>query len=279
MKKILFLLLSIGSFACSNNEFKEHESGLQYKFIEHNEKAQKPNLGDGLLVSLKYTSIDDSILFDRTFRVKYDSVSHQGGSIEDAFSLMHKGDSAEFRITAKDFINHTVGADKFPDFIDRNSKLKFYIRLKDISTPEEMESMKVRINSERKAAETMLLDDYIARNEIETKPSESGLFFLAEEPGKGKMPKVNDTVVVHYTGMFLDGTIFDSSRKRNEAFSFILGTGQVIQAWDEGIAMMKIGEKARFIIPSNLAYGKKGFRELIPPFSTLIFDVELLEIK
>lgn len=279
MKKIIYLLLIVGTIACNNTGFKEHESGLQYKFIEHNDEAQKPDLGDGLVISLKYTSEDDSVLFDGPFRIKLDTVSHKGGSIEDAFSLMHRGDSAEFLILAKDFINHTIGADKFPEFVDRNSKLKFYIRLKEILSPEEMEQMQARLNADQKAAETMLLDDYIQRNEIVTKQTESGLYFIEKESGKGAKPNTNDSVIVHYTGMFLDGTIFDSSIKRNETFGFILGIGQVIPGWDEGISMMKTGEKARFIIPSNLAYGKKGFTDLIPPFTTLIFDVELIYIK
>lgn len=279
MRKILYLLLLIGSFACGNGGFDQHESGLLYKFIEQNETAQKPKLGDGLLIALKYTSEDDSVLFDEVFRLELVPVSHKGGSIEDALAMMHKGDSAEFLIAAKGFINHSVKADFFPKFVDRNSKLKFYIRLKDISSPEEMETMQASIDVNKKAAETMLLDDYLQRNEIEEQPTESGLYFIKKEEGKGIKPQLNDSVTVHYTGMFLDGTIFDSSRKRDEPFAFILGIGQVIPGWDEGIALMKEGSKARFLIPSSLAFGKKGFNESIPPFTSLMLDVELIKVK
>ncbi len=97
--------------------------------------------------------------------------------------------------------------------------------------------------------------------------------------GNGASPKNGDTVVVHYTGWLTDGVKFDSSVDRNDPFSFVLGTGQVIQGWDEGVATLKVGDKARFTIPPELAYGKDGYPGLIPPNSTLIFEVELLGIS
>ncbi|HRW68136.1 FKBP-type peptidyl-prolyl cis-trans isomerase, partial [Lentimicrobium sp.] len=92
-------------------------------------------------------------------------------------------------------------------------------------------------------------------------------------------PVAGKTVKVHYTGTLLDGTKFDSSVDRGQPFEFVLGQGQVIQGWDEGIAMMKKGGKARLIIPSAIAYGENGRMPTIPPSATLIFDVELIDFK
>jgi FKBP-type peptidyl-prolyl cis-trans isomerase FkpA len=97
--------------------------------------------------------------------------------------------------------------------------------------------------------------------------------------GGGASPKTGDTVTVHYTGWLTDGKKFDSSVDRDEPFSFVLGAGQVIQGWDEGVATMKIGDKARLTIPGEKAYGSQGYPGLIPPNATLIFEVELLEIS
>jgi FKBP-type peptidyl-prolyl cis-trans isomerase FkpA len=97
--------------------------------------------------------------------------------------------------------------------------------------------------------------------------------------GAGPMPKRGDTVTVHYTGWLIDGTKFDSSVDRDEPFSFVLGTGQVIQGWDQGVAGMRVGDKARLTIPSELAYGEHGYPGAIPPKATLIFEVELLSIS
>ncbi len=97
--------------------------------------------------------------------------------------------------------------------------------------------------------------------------------------GKGPAPKRGQTVTVHYTGWLTDGTKFDSSVDRHEPFSFVLGTGQVIQGWDQGVAGMRVGDKARLTIPPELAYGARGYPGAIPPNATLIFEVELLSIS
>jgi FKBP-type peptidyl-prolyl cis-trans isomerase FkpA len=96
--------------------------------------------------------------------------------------------------------------------------------------------------------------------------------------GNGATPKKGDTVVVHYTGWLPDGTKFDSSLDRNDPFAFALGTGQVIQGWDEGVATMQVGDKVKLTIPPEKAYGADGYPGAIPPNATLIFEVELLSI-
>ena len=109
--------------------------------------------------------------------------------------------------------------------------------------------------------------------------TESGLQYIEIVEGAGTSPKPGDLVVVHYTGMFLDGKKFDSSVDRNEPFQFVIGQGQVIAGWDEGVMSMKIGGKRKLTIPPHLAYGERGAGGVIPPNATLEFEVELLEIK
>lgn len=110
----------------------------------------------------------------------------------------------------------------------------------------------------------------------DTITTKSGLKYLVLSKGTGAPAELNKNVEVHYTGYLTDGKVFDSSVERGDPIEFILGTGQVIAGWDEGIALMNVGDKLRLIIPSNLAYGEKGAGKIIPPNSTLIFDVELL---
>ncbi len=97
--------------------------------------------------------------------------------------------------------------------------------------------------------------------------------------GTGAAPKHGETVTVHYTGWLANGTKFDSSVDRREPFAFALGTGQVIGGWDQGVATMRVGDKARLTIPPELAYGAAGYPGAIPPNATLIFEVELLSIS
>ena len=96
--------------------------------------------------------------------------------------------------------------------------------------------------------------------------------------GTGASPKSGDTVTVHYTGWLTNGAKFDSSVDRNDPFAFVLGHGQVIQGWDQGVAAIRVGDKSRFTIPPELAYGASGYPGAIPPNATLIFEVELLSI-
>lgn len=109
--------------------------------------------------------------------------------------------------------------------------------------------------------------------------TDSGLQYKELKIGKGNYPQKGDKVVVHYTGKLEDGTVFDSSLDRNVPFEFPLGQGRVIKGWDEGLATMKIGGKRTLIIPPDLGYGSRGAGDRIPPNSSLIFEVELLDIK
>ena len=109
--------------------------------------------------------------------------------------------------------------------------------------------------------------------------TESGLRYQIIQKGTGKAAEKGKTVSVHYKGQLADGTVFDSSYKRNQPIDFSLGVGQVIKGWDEGIQLLKVGDKARFVIPSHLGYGSQGAGGVIPPNATLIFDVELMDVK
>jgi FKBP-type peptidyl-prolyl cis-trans isomerase FkpA len=107
----------------------------------------------------------------------------------------------------------------------------------------------------------------------------SGLKYQDLKVGEGQEARKGDVVEVHYTGWLTDGKKFDSSLDRNRPFSFKLGAGMVIKGWDEGVAGMKVGGKRKLTIPPELGYGARGAGDVIPPNSTLVFEVELLKVK
>ena len=109
--------------------------------------------------------------------------------------------------------------------------------------------------------------------------TDSGLRYKILQKGDGKSAEKGNMVSVHYKGQLADGTVFDSSYKRNQPLDFQVGVGQVIPGWDEGICLLNVGDKARLVIPSDLGYGSAGAGGVIPPNATLIFDVELMGVK
>ncbi|PCE64297.1 peptidylprolyl isomerase [Sediminicola luteus] len=131
---------------------------------------------------------------------------------------------------------------------------------------------------ERKAAEKARQEAELEKIAEGFEKTASGLRYKILEPGSGAQAEKGKKVSVHYEGSLLSGQVFDSSFQRNQPIDFTLGIGQVIPGWDEGIALLKIGDKARFVIPSDLAYGSAGAGGVIPPNATLIFDVELVAV-
>ena len=126
-----------------------------------------------------------------------------------------------------------------------------------------------------KAAGEAFLAENAKKDGVVTLPS--GLQYQVLKEGNGKKPSGTDQVVCHYEGTLIDGTVFDSSYKRNEPATF--GLNQVIAGWTEGVQLMSEGAKYRFFIPYNLAYGERGAGAQIPPFAALVFDVELIQVK
>lgn len=133
--------------------------------------------------------------------------------------------------------------------------------------------------AEREAAAKKQQEELLGELSQGFEKTSSGLRYKMVSEGNGKKAEKGKTVSVHYKGMLPDGTVFDSSYKRKQPIEFPLGKGHVIEGWDEGIQLLKEGDKARFVIPSNLAYGSRGAGGVIPPNATLVFDVELVKVK
>ncbi|WP_245688905.1 peptidylprolyl isomerase [Riemerella columbipharyngis] len=129
---------------------------------------------------------------------------------------------------------------------------------------------------EKKAAEEA---KKLERMKSEMTQTPSGLFYKITQTTEGKAPKAGDVVAVHYSGKLLNGMEFDNSYKRHEPIDFPVGTGRVIKGWDEGIMLLKEGEKATLLIPPALGYGARGAGGVIPPNAWLLFDVELVKVK
>jgi FKBP-type peptidyl-prolyl cis-trans isomerase FkpA len=287
----ILLLASCGNDSKFSGFTKAKESGLHYKFFKHNEDAKQVELGSGIYFSyIISTYPKDSVIVDSKkvsqdgsgfTRFSIQAVSFKGGSFEDGLLMMHEGDSASFIIPADSFFIRTMGMNELPAGITSGSFLKGSFFVKEVKSKAEVEenqkkqmAEKEAMMREMQAKESTDREKYLADNKISAKPSESGLIYIETKKGSGKKPLATDIVKVHYTGKLLDGTVFDSSVERGQPVEFPLN--QVIPGWTEGLQLMGIGGKATLVIPSNIAYGMG--QGPIPPFSTLVFDVELLDI-
>jgi len=272
--------------------FETSKNGLTYRFIETNKDGLQTKEDSTVLdVAMSYyVAHNDSLLFSTkdapngTIQVALFPSTYKG-DIMDGIRMLHVGDSAQF-ITPIDSFFLKTAQSPVPSGIPSGKDLKIAIRVKSIQTrAEQTESLKKqteekdKMSQERKQQESKSMAEYIIANGVTAKPNASGLYYIETVAGTGEKPKVGQKVSVHYTGYFLDGKKFDSSVDRNQPFEFKLGTGQVISGWDEGVAMMNVGATAKFLLPSNLAYGANGAGGAIPPFSPLVFEVQLLKIE
>lgn len=275
---IATILISIPSFAQKNEKSKSATaetksknskrnikvnqeyttaSGLKYKVTELG-KGKKVEVGDK--VSVHYTgTLTNGTKFDSS-RDRNQPFSFKVGAgqvirgWDEGLALLNVGDKAILTIPpAIGYGERNMGT------IPSNSTLIFDIEVVDAATPVKAAPYDV------KGKDTIV--------------TASGLKYIYVEKGNGAQAENGKTVDVHYTGYLMDGRTFDSSIERGEPISFPLGQNMVIKGWEEGIALMKVGDKMRLIIPSDLGYGANGAGGVIPPNATLIFDVELVNVK
>lgn len=286
MKKLFLLAMILGVLftSCDKNEggkisgYEKTQTGLYYKIYEENQ-GDVPEVMELLDVNLSCVINDTVVIIPENRMILQMMEPMFAGDIFEGIKMMHRGDSASF-IVRIDSTFYTLLRSPMPSEFSVDDIMKFNIRLNDFYPESEfatkqIEYMKNNFVEETLAAENELVD-YFENNGITPITTPTGLNYVKIKDGNGETPQVGTLVKVHYTGKLLDGTVFDSSLTREEPFQFVLGIGQVIPGWDEGIQMMSKGEKAMFYIPYYLAYGNMGAGP-IPPFATLIFEVELID--
>lgn len=277
------LMMAFVATSCEKSPYpgyKQTESGLYYKYLVKND-GPTAQLGEIVEVDWAYY-LDDSLLcstkdMPEPFYAKvYESAF--AGDLNEGYTMMHKGDSMSMIMPADSVFLKMFNSRIVPDFVDSASIIRWEVKLVDIMTEEEVNARIQTAMDEKFAAADETLRAYLAENNIEATPTESGLIYVCTQPGNGAKPEAGKKVKVHYTGTLLDGTKFDSSVDRGEPIEFPLGMGYVIPGWDEGVAMMSKGEKGILYVPAKLAYGERQAGP-IPAFSNLIFEVELVDFE
>jgi len=272
------IFLSVLSSCNKKSHYTEHSSGLEYNLVEMNPEGQTPKPGDILVVSFSVqNSSGDMVESNESYRLQLGRPIYQG-DLFTGLSMIQVGDSVQFRLDALAYYEKTRKRD-MPDVFEIGDKAIISLRLKQILSPENLETERLGIYHKDEDQEMELLQDYLKNANIDKTPNESGVYVIVKTMGNGVMAQDGKKLKVHYTGTTIDGKVFDSSLQRNQPLEFQLGKGQVIRGWDEGLRGLKAGTKAKLIIPSKLAYGQKGFKNLIQPYSTLIFEIEIIEVS
>ena len=244
-------------------DFQQTEDGLYYKFIAQNTEARAANNGDFLFMTRSYRTDNDSIIFNEQEVVDMMRERIYPGDLYDAYRLMHEGDEAVFAFKADSFMLKS-GVPELPTFINDTTMLYFTVRMNKIRS-------EVEIDSEK----TEEIKQYMADHNLTAEPTESGLYFIETQAGKGKELVNGDSVSIRYTFRLANDSIFDSSEKAGGQPLYCL-VGQMFPGLDEGLCKMKRGSKATLIMPYKIAFGAQSRYVPVPPFSTIVADIEVL---
>ena len=258
-------------------------SSLEYQFIKRNSANKKAAIGSNIKIHI-ITSVADSAIFDSKKINNNEAVpspitvSKHNGDLMEGFAMMREGDIANFRAVIDSVMREKK---QWPPFAKQGDTMSFRVEMVEVKTKEEIEKeASMATVSEDKAITKYIIANKLSSNVIK---APSGLYYIITKPGTGQNIEVGETVSMNYTGYLLNGTVFDSNIdpkfKHVEPFDFALGKGRVIKGWDEGIALLNKGAKAKLIIPSRLAYGSRAMGDKIPANSVLVFDVEVLGTK
>lgn len=275
------------------NDYKtDPATGVKYLFFKQDKKGVKPKMGDIAYVRIVYKRADDSLLFDSHAGGRTDStsiiplslVSSFKGSLEEGITMMAKGDSASFMISADSIYLKAFRMKVLPMFIKPGSSLKFYVKLVKFETLQQLKDEQYAMIEKRRMdikqirdAEAGTIEKYLKDRNIKVKPLMIDSLYVLERSGKpGKAIYEGDSIEVKYKGMLLDGTVFDSTKG---TFKFLYKqNAQIIRGWLDVLATMHEGEKVRILLPSSTAYGPYAAGNDIKPYTPLLFDIEVVKV-
>lgn len=269
---------------CSQyGDFEVSEVGLQYQIIDNNRQSTlQPKLGDILELNYSYEVENGRILFNstesgRSYLKRVDKPAHSGGSIEDGLLMLYEGDSAIFRISAENFLLFSEKYGKLPQGVEGQDFIIVKLRLIDIMDGNEMERYVATSYHNSEEQELSILQNYLQNANIEQQPTNSGMYVIEKQQGSGEKIAQGNLVTLNFTLTLVDGKLIETSLGR-QPMRFVFGRDKMIPGWEEAMPMLSKGSVCQLIVPSKLAYGVEGKGDILP-YSTLIFDIEILDVQ
>lgn len=271
----ILMLLAFTTFACSSQYagYEKTSNGLYYKIIKASKDTVKPKIGDWVSLQMRW-QYKDSVMFDSYKSQPGTPIRFQlpasdfKGDIYEGLMLMSAGDSAVFLVNSDSLFRKTFRQPSRPKFVDTNSVISFHIKLLSVDNPQSLAKKELED-----------LAAYIKAKNITIQPAASGIYFIETTPGKGAKIDSGMWVSVHFKVSLIEGKQLFSSYERNEPMSFEYGKRFDTPGVEEAIGMMKKGGKATVIVPSKLAFGETGRGGIVPPFATMIYDLEIVNVQ
>ncbi len=247
--------------------------------------GRAPMVGDIMKVYFTYQTLNGDTLLDFTSGEPYELVFGDkalGEGFYECLSLVSKGGEAEFVIPS----SLAFGSDGFEGVILPYTPFRLYLKVFDVMTSDEYE-LEQNLKMEKEAAENAKrlqeepskISEYVKKNNINSEPKESGLYYLEMQNGNGEYAAPGDMITIHYSIYNIDGQLIESSYNYGQPLSYIYGTSEMIAGIEEAISYMKVGGSARIIVPSQLGFGEIKISDDLPANSTLVIDLEFVDLK
>lgn len=261
--------------------YKTLKNGIRMHVYDYNPKMPHPDIGDIIQLHMDYYH-KDSLLFSSRevpgdFKMQINEPKYPG-SVYYGLLQLHKNDSAELIVEATGFYKYTKDLIKLPEFIELSDSLRFFVRVVDVIRQTEFQDMQEEKLEDIRRKEVSDIRKYMIDHELDAKEMGDRIFREIHTKGKGQEIQGDSKVRIHYIGMFLNDTPFSDTKKDGKPFTFDMSKNQVIPGLEKGLSGVREGSRLTLIIPFDEAYGshKEG---PIPPYSTLVFNIEVLEVK
>lgn len=275
----LLLLLATG---CSNSsDIQRLDSGIEYVRIIDNPNSPVAKAGNIWNLNLKYYNSADSLLFssaDVAFPFIPVPNSIKPGTMEEVLSILHEGDSAHFWINAKSFYNDYFKSE-VPKQLKETEMLKFCVKLEKILEKKDLQKVYDDIVNNHKALEIQLIQEYKKNENVDLTKLKSGIYKSVLQEGKGDECVTGKKAKINLIGNLLSGLEFENTYSKEKPIFIELDEKKISNGLDFAILSMKKGEKSIFVVPFEFGFGSAGVQGKIPPFSTLVFNIELIDFE
>jgi FKBP-type peptidyl-prolyl cis-trans isomerase FkpA len=282
-------ITAISFTACNSNEWKKTKDGLEYKILVDKKEGKGPSMEDYVKVNVRIYYAEkgkkDTLLNDiyamngnQAIEIPVNVPLSFKSDWPSGLNLMTPGDSAIFRTPVDTIMKLSQG--QLPAFMKKGGHIVYSVVLVSVRSGEAMKQEQAQKSASQVETDDKAIQDFIAQNNLKATKTESGLYYVITKEGSGNALTNGQEITMNYTGKTLDGKPFDSNVdpqfQHVQPFKFKLGAHQVIQGWDEGVALLKKGSQAVLLIPSALGYGSQG-QGAIPANAVLVFNVEVVD--